>query len=115
MSETNFVPVQTVTAEGQVIWHDGSTSYFDWLTKFEQRKNAEYVPAPEQFSGPVTEPEPRKKRIVREKEIMDERLAMYKKGCSDAEIAEAQGVPAKTIYSWRYNRGLPNNEVGVKM
>jgi len=35
---------------------------------------------------------------------------MYERGCSDAEIAEAQDVPADTIYSWRYNRRLPKNE-----
>lgn len=116
MSETNFVPVQTVTADGQVIWHDDSADYLESMRKFEQRKNAEYVPSPERFSEPVAEPEPRKKkRIRRKKEVMAERLAMYEKGCSDAEIAEAQGVPANTIYSWRYNRGLPKNEVGVKM
>lgn len=116
MNIANFVPVQTVTAEGQVIWHDDSTSYFDWLTKFEQRKNAEYVPSPERFSEPAADPEPRKKkRIRRKKEVFVERLAMYEKGCSDAEIAEAQDVPADTIYSWRYNRKLPKNEVGVRM
>ena len=43
MNIADFVPVQTVTAEGQVTYHDGSTGYLDWLTKFEQRKNAEYL------------------------------------------------------------------------
>lgn len=43
MSETNFVPVQTVTADGQVIWHDDSADYLESMRKFEQRKNAEYL------------------------------------------------------------------------
>ncbi len=111
MNATNFKPVCTVTADGQEVYHDGSTSYIDWLIKFEQRKNAEYVPSPEKFHEPVPDPEPRKKKRIRRKnEVMDERLAMYERGCSDAEIAEAQGVPARIIYSWRYNRRLPKNE-----
>ena len=43
MNETNFKPVCTVTADGQVIYHDGSTSYFDWLAKMNDRLNNEYL------------------------------------------------------------------------
>ena len=43
MNETNFVSVCTVTADGQEVYHDGSTSYFDWLAKMNDRLNNEYL------------------------------------------------------------------------
>ena len=40
---TNFKLVCTVPREREPVYHDGSTSYLDWLTNFEQRKNTEYL------------------------------------------------------------------------
>ena len=41
--QTNLFPVCTVTADGQEVYHDGSTSYIDWLIKMNDRLNNEYL------------------------------------------------------------------------
>jgi transposase len=63
----------------------------------------------EKFADKILEsPEPvSEKKSV--KEVMEERLNLYKEGKSDIEIAFLQGVGITTICSWRKANNLPTN------
>ena len=39
-----------------------------------------------------------------------QRLALYKQGLTDKEIADIEGVPRERICFWRYTRKLPVNK-----
>lgn len=39
----------------------------------------------------------------------EKRLALYRQGLMDKEIAAVLGVSASTVKSWRHNRGLPGH------
>lgn len=36
-------------------------------------------------------------------------MALYKRGCTDTEIADKLGVPARRVSRWRWNKALPPN------
>lgn len=117
MTDINFTPVCTVTADGQEMYHDGSRCYLESIQRFENRRNADYVHRMEQermtqeMFVPVA-PKPKKKPEKKAPaprgkwETGHLRRQRMAQGMTNKQLAEAEGVSVKTIENWRYRNAL---------